>query len=205
MEKIINYEKDIEFNTKIGEITSISLEDYFNVENGKLNGNFVLSGEYKANELSINKEAFEYKLPLEYEFDGGVEFDTLKKEIDNFDYKVEDNKLCIMIDYKLEYDVKPIIPTEEELNEDIELIEERKEIEEIEEIEEPEEIKAFEKEEVNIETEETCIYHIHMFKEGETIESIAALYGADVDLIKEYNDINNLNDKQRIIVPITNE
>ena len=196
MEKIINYEKDIEFNTRIGEISSISLEDFFDIDDGKLCGNFVLSGEYKTNELSVNKEQFEYKLPLEYEFDDNVDVLTFKKEIDNFEYKVDDNKLCVMIDYKLDYEVKPIIPSEEELNEDIELIEERKEIVEPEKVTETNEPK---------EEEETSIYHVHMFKEGETISSIAALYGSDESIIKEYNNTSSLNDKDKIIVPICDE
>ena len=166
MEKIINYEKDIEFNTRIGEISSISLEDFFDIDDGKLCGNFVLSGEYKTNELSVNKEQF------------------------------DDNKLCVMIDYKLDYEVKPIIPSEEELNEDIELIEERKEIVEPEKVTETNEPK---------EEEETSIYHVHMFKEGETISSIAALYGSDESIIKEYNNTSSLNDKDKIIVPICDE
>ena len=41
MFKIINYEKDIIFKTKIGEICSISLEQDFNVEeDGKINFDF---------------------------------------------------------------------------------------------------------------------------------------------------------------------
>ena len=69
MKKIIEYEKDIIFKTKIGEICSISLENEFNVEGNYLKGDFTILGEYKSNELSVNKEPFEYKLPLEYELE----------------------------------------------------------------------------------------------------------------------------------------
>ena len=194
MKKIINYEKDIEFNTKIGEITSISLEDFFDIEENKLEGHFLINGEYKTNELSINKESFEYKLPLEYELDDDVDLETIKKEIDNFEYKVNDNILNIIIDYSLAYEVKPIIPSEEELNRPIEPALEEKKIESVKE-----EVKESDEE------EETALYHIHMFKESETIESIAALYKTDASLIKEYNDTTNISDKDKIIVPLCDE
>ena len=88
MYKIINYEKDIIFKTKIGEICSITLEQDFNVEDNIFKGSFNLSGEYKPNNLSVNKESFNYDLPLEYELEPSINKDSIVYEIENFEYNV---------------------------------------------------------------------------------------------------------------------
>ena len=99
MKKTINYEKDILFKTNIGEICSISLEHDFTVDSGYLRGGFEVSGEYKPNELSINKENFSYKLPLEYELEDNVDLNTLSYEIENFEYSVHEDEQSVYIDF----------------------------------------------------------------------------------------------------------
>ena len=64
MNCIIPYTKEIPFNSKIKEITSISLEHEMSINEGEILGNFIISGEYKAHELSVNKESFEHVLPF---------------------------------------------------------------------------------------------------------------------------------------------
>ena len=46
MNCIIPYTKEIPFNSKIKEITSISLEHEMNINEGEILGNFIVSGEY---------------------------------------------------------------------------------------------------------------------------------------------------------------
>ena len=67
MKSIIPYDKDIKFDTKIYEITSISLEH--NEENLKseIDGNFIIKGDYKIHPISITKENFEYKTKTQIE------------------------------------------------------------------------------------------------------------------------------------------
>ena len=101
MKKIIEYEKDIIFKTKIGEICSISLENEFNVEGNYLKGDFTILGEYKSNELSVNKESFEYKLPLEYELEDNVDLSSIVYEIENFESLIEINKTFSLIEEAL--------------------------------------------------------------------------------------------------------
>ena len=113
MKKIIEYEKDIIFKTNIGEICSISLENDFNVDGSFLKGEFTILGEYKINELSVNKESFEYKLPLEYELEDNVDLSSIVYEIENFEYTVKDDVLSVYIDLGIRYDekkIEPIIP-----------------------------------------------------------------------------------------------
>ena len=194
MYKIINYEKDIIFKTKIGEICSITLEQDFNVEDNIFKGSFNLSGEYKPNNLSVNKESFNYDLPLEYELEPSINKDSIVYEIENFEYNVVDDVLSIYIDLRLNYEEikkEPIIPEPFKLEEDEEEKEEVLEIEpEIKEdrldIKEQETIiNSSPKEETYI------VYHIHKIKEFDTLESIAKEYNTSVDMIKEYNEGEN--------------
>ncbi len=59
MNLIIPFTKDIKFTSNISEITIISLKHEFTVNNDEILGNFIVSGDYKTHELSVNKEHFE--------------------------------------------------------------------------------------------------------------------------------------------------
>lgn len=241
MKKIISYEKDILFKTKIGEICSISLEHDFTVDDGFLKGEFILEGDYKPNGLSLNRESFNYHLPLEYELEKNADVGTLSYDIDNFEYTVEDDCLSVYIDFGIRYDeikIEPNIPeiTEEDLNKDIEEeieVQERSEEvpEEYEEIKEKEDTKKEKLEEVDfdivledevlptsdevrlekeeedmivestLETDEFITYHVHIVREGDTLDSIANKYGCTIDLIKEYNNVETLEIKSKLIIP----
>lgn len=213
MKKIINYENEIKFKNRIASINSISIEDTYKLEEGKMLINFVVSGDYKINELSVNNETFKYDLPLEYELDDCIDKSTIKAEIENFEYTTVDDSLNVIVDYKINYDNKKeetiIIPSEEEIN----LEKEKTDKDNLDNVKR--EILKVEKNETEIEEknmdnklendDETTILKVHVYKLGETIESIAALYNVDADLIKQYNDTTNLEDKCKIIVPINNE
>ena len=218
MKKIINYEKDIEFKNKISEIKSISIEDHFIADENMLSGSFIVSGEYKINELSVNTETFDYNLPLEYEFDKPVEKDSIKKEIENFEYNIRDDILTIYVDYSIRYEYKkdeiilPKIAEEKEIKlssieKEFETLEKNfSDDEKVENIEnstlrKTDNIIEEETELINSD-EEYSTYCVHIYREGETIDSIAKLYNTDVNLIKEYNNINELKDKDKIIVPL---
>ena len=207
MYKIINYEKDIIFKTKIGEICSITLEQDFNVEDNIFKGSFNLSGEYKPNNLSVNKETFNYDLPLEYELESSINKDSIVYEIENFEYNVVDDVLSIYIDLRLNYEEikkEPIIPEPFKLEDDEE---EKEEVLEIEP-----EIKE---DRLDIKEQETIInsspkedtyivYHIHKIKEFDTLESIAKEYNTSVDMIKEYNEGENFEINNKLIIPCKN-
>lgn len=224
MKKIINYEKDILFKTNIGELTSISLEHDFTVDENVLKGDFLVSGEYKPNELSVNKEAFDYRLPLEYELDPKVDIDTLSYDIDDFEYTVKDDCLTVFIDFGVRYEEKnnePLIPeiTEDEINmENIELpvlSDDIREEEALPVMADEDEIVIEEANEENrlddqdkdaivetlIEEDSYVTYHVHIVREGDTLESIAAKYGCTTDLIKEYNDFETLELKTKLLIP----
>lgn len=198
MKKIINYEKEIIFKTTIAEICSISLEQDFTVDDNCFTGDFILTGEYKTNELSVNKEPFIYHLPIEYELDNGVDYNSVNYEIDNFEYTVEDDVLKVTIDLAITYDEveKEVLPTisEEEINDEVPI--ERDVREEVTINEEKKQILTSE---FNDETFTT--YHVHIVGSEDNLESIAKKYGVTIDDIKKYNDDVNLELKSKLIIP----
>lgn len=199
MKKIINYEKEIIFKTTIAEICSISLEQDFTVDDNCFTGDFILTGEYKTNELSVNKEPFIYHLPIEYELDNGVDYNSVNYEIDNFEYTVEDDVLKVTIDLAITYDEveKEVLPTisEEEINDEVPIERNVRE----EEVTINEEKKQILTSEFNDETFTT--YHVHIVGSEDNLESIAKKYGVTIDDIKKYNDDVNLELKSKLIIP----
>ena len=217
MKKIINYEKDILFKTDIEEICSISLEHDFTVDDGFLRGDFIVSGDYKINSLSVNKEKFEYRLPLEYELEPNVDIDTLSYDVENFEYNVKKDELSVYIDFGIRYEeknVEPTLPiTEAEINFDDLIL---SNIDEKDDDNRVEEVKKDEIEEERHDSTHSLIenvikdeayvkYCVHIVREGETLESIANKYEVSPNLIKEYNDVESLTIKSKLIIPMENE
>ncbi len=98
----IPFESEIKFKTNISEITKMSLEHDFNVNDDKILGNFYVSGEYKVHSISINKEPFNYTLPFTVELREDIDTDTLEFNIEDFSYDVIDNDtLKVNIEYSL--------------------------------------------------------------------------------------------------------
>jgi len=88
MKQVIPFKKDIIFKTKISDITSISLEHTLSYEDDSISGDFILSGDYKMTDASINKEDFYYKLPFDIALDCRYDTSKLKIEIEDFYYEI---------------------------------------------------------------------------------------------------------------------
>ena len=119
MKKVIPFTKDIKFNTKIYEITSISLENTLSIEeNNEIDGEFIVSGDYKMNDSSINTEPFIYGLPFDISLDEYYNTDSLKIDIDDFKYEIINEEILrVNIDVLIEGTIKI---KEEEKQEQIE-------------------------------------------------------------------------------------
>ena len=52
---------------------------------------------------------------------------------------------------------------------------------------------------------EFTTYHIHMVKEGETVETICTMYNSNMNLLMDYNDLSNLTPGEKILIPTENE
>ena len=55
MKENMHIEKELLFKNNIKDITSISLDSDYKIEGKKIIGNFIIDGEYKIHEVSINK------------------------------------------------------------------------------------------------------------------------------------------------------
>lgn len=244
LKSIIPYTKNISFGSKIAEITSMSLEHEIDIKPGEISGNFIISGEYKSHEVSVNREPFLYKLPFEVELTDQIDLDSIEFEITDFSYDVlNDDTIEVDIEFSLSAD--EIAVEEEVLNPPVEevrsvfekvedpvvepnladlvdmepIVEEVKEETTTENVEERQVVVEEKKEVVEDmkESEETIInqvnptddsfatYHIHIVKEGESIETICTMYHSNMNLLNDYNEMKEINAGDKIIIPKEDE
>lgn len=154
----IPFTKDIPFLKKVSEITSISLEHEIKVEDNILKGNFIISGDYKTHEVSVNKEPFSYMLPFEIELASDIDTETIEFMIDDFTYEIIDNtSLRVNIDFNILASKKEIVEEPKPIFEDASNLfaeEERDEIDEILDIKKDDEKKPEPEKEINSNIEE---------------------------------------------------
>lgn len=133
MKRIIPFVKDISFDSKISEITSIALEHNLKMENNdSVVGVFTISGKYKMNEISINEEVFEKKINFDITLDDKYDASKVVIDVDDFYYEIiNDEYLRVHIDVKVDnlvYYKEPKAPVlEEEKQEITEIITDDKE------------------------------------------------------------------------------
>ena len=100
MKQTIPFVKDISFNSKIAEITSISLEHNLKMENDdSVVGTFIVSGKYKVNQISINEEEFKKDINFDITLDDKYDSSKVIIDIDDFYYEIiNDEFLRVHID-----------------------------------------------------------------------------------------------------------
>jgi len=244
LKSVIPFTKELDFSTKVSEITSISLEREYVTKESTVDGNLFVTGEYKSHEVSANVIPFSYKIPFTIEIPDNLEKESLTLEITDFAYDMKgDSQIEVKIELELSGNIleeqEEVEEVEEpvlEVNPDeiIEMMERKEEEEEIlqntdeivEEIpkeekkesveeKEPEEKDAKEKEEregesemilENVTNEEKyTTYHIHILKEGETIETICTMYNSNLSMLADYNDLSNVVIGEKILIPENDE
>ena len=236
MKQIVPFKKELPFKTKVSEITSISLEREINVEEeGIITGAFHITGDYKMNEGSINRDDFSFDLPFDITLDPRYDISTVKADIDDFYYDIINNDtLSVNIDLfiEAEYLSEDITKKEDTLEEEIE----NEEIEEVrvEDNDVKEDIQVLDekKEEIidkidtgevkeetrdndnitasdlfsNLDDSETyTTYYVYIVKEEDTIDKILVKYGITKDAFEDYNDITNIKPGDKVIIPMTSE
>lgn len=109
MKQIIPFKKELPFKTKVSEITSISLEREITVEEeGIVTGVFHITGDYKMNEGSINRENFSFNLPFDITLDPRYDVKTVFADIEDFYYDVlNEDTLKVNIDLFVEANYLP--------------------------------------------------------------------------------------------------
>lgn len=112
MRKIVSFKKELMFKTKVCEITSISLEHIIKEKDDDIvSGEFLINGEYKMTEGSINKEKYDFKLPFDIALNSNYDIESVKLDIDNFYYEILNNEILkVNIDLLIEAKEKEIIP-----------------------------------------------------------------------------------------------
>ena len=249
MKSIIPFTKELDFKTKVSEITSISLEREFEVNTSSIEGSLYVSGDYKSHEVSANVTPFNFKIPFTIEIPDNLVEESITLEISDFAYEMEENsKIKVSIELELfgeekeieEEEDEDITPIEVDGEEIVKMLEEASEKEkemEKEDRAEPEEelseeeTTKEEKEEAPADTvdetreeieedmtsenviitgasntpDEYTTYHIHIVKEGETIETICTMYNSNLSLLNDYNDLSEVSKGMKIIIPENDE
>ena len=81
MKKIISFDKNLEFNSMIGDISSISLDHTLKfTDRSNINGEFLISGSYKLTEASMLEDKFEFKVPVEIILNETLDLDSTEIE-----------------------------------------------------------------------------------------------------------------------------
>ena len=227
MKKIISFEKKLEFPSMVGEITSISLEHTLEFKSPTLiEGAFLISGTYKLTEASCIEDNFNFKVPTEIMLTENIDVTTGKITIDDFFYEIEDEEnLVCHIDVLVEGLEEILIeePPLEEVERQVEEIREcdgdiNKEIEiphqkEKEEKTEPpvEELREEVEEEQSLfsnlkDDEDTfTTYSIYIIRQDETIQTVLDKYKITKEELEEYNDLSNITEGSKIIIPVNDK
>ncbi len=223
MKQIIPFEKDILFKTKIGELTSISLDNDLILKGEDIvTGNFYIKGTYKMISSSTNEEEYSYKIPCEIQISDMYDTYDCTIDIDDFSYEIKnDDTLCVKISVLLDNLVKkePEERKEEELIDMTdslpikeELVKEEPETKKIEELVvderniDPVNVLNDIKSDIISDTNERYLtYKVYTVQEEDTIEKICTKYKVSVDQIKDYNDFDNLTAGLKLLIPNSND
>ena len=217
MNLIIPFTKDIKFTSSISEITSISLEHEYTVNNDEILGNFILSGDYKTHELSVNKEHFEHVLPFRVDISSRIDRESVDLAIQDFTYEIKDNDT---LKVNIEYCVNALELKEEnkqEENKQEELFERVEDDDTLEDMldnmdeitDENRNVTEDDKktilESINEQDESFVTYHIHIMQENDTIDTICTKYNTTSNILNEYNDLSTVAIGDKLIIPDLNE
>ena len=210
-------DKEFLFKSSIYEITSISIEDNYDINGSKIEGEFIISGDYRLHEISINKEDFCFKLPYTQELPSNINLDTVELEITDFNYEFNNNdELKVHVEYILtaEEGIK-LFESEAELNKfldnnDAEIIDLKENTRALNEVllpETKEETETPSKIDENMilgsinEEEKYVKYHIHTVTMNDSIESITKEYNISLNTLKKYNTFENLELNMKLLIP----
>ena len=186
--------------------------------------------------LEDTKEDFNRKIDFFLDIDENVDTNTIKVEIDDFTYDIDQNKLIINVDLSLTYEFilfdekrefdKFIESREidanslEELNSEENVCEcdertdnndelnDNKESNEVREEADEDDKRKIEDSIIDMASnfnDDFITYHIYIVSDVDTLDGIAEKYHISVDVIKEYNNVENLKSGMKLVIPICNE
>ncbi|MBQ2639936.1 MAG: LysM peptidoglycan-binding domain-containing protein [Bacilli bacterium] len=226
MKKIISFDKELEFNSIVGDISSISLDHNLKLSDNNIIGELIVSGSYRITEASRLEDNFEFKIPVEIIINEELEPDSVIIEIEDFKYSVQNNDTLVCnIEIKLEgvevvnLEEKEVLVRNNEERECDDDIKEEKyddDIKNIEISEEATEEETIDEEENNIsddsnvssifssleDSEETfSTYSIYIMQQNDSIENILDKYKITKEELENYNDLSSITSGSKIIIP----
>lgn len=119
MNEVFTIDREFLFKSTIHEITSISIEHNYDINGSNLEGEFIISGDYRLHEISINKEDFSFKIPFNHEIRSNINLDTIDVEITDFSYDFNNgDELTVHVEYLVKGDEAVLeFSDEDKLNE----------------------------------------------------------------------------------------
>lgn len=209
MKKIVPFKHEIPFKTKISEITSISLEHTLHKEDGLITGEFIVSGEYKKEDNSPTSDKFSYELPFDIDLDNHYDISNAIIDINDFYYEIlNDDKLVVNIEVVIDKITEKLIETTKQvITIDANNIESENDDKVTSStVDTKEEDRGIEQVVSNITeaqsaTEEYVTYHIHIVREGDTINTILEKYHITNETLTLYNDVNDLKIGDKLLIP----
>ena len=190
MENIINFKKDIKFDTMINEINEFNIDCDYQIKDYTINGNYKIFGTYKDSEIKIGSEAFSYTVPFEIELNNDVDLDTVTLDINDFDYQFNHNVLSVEINNHINYELIA--------NDIFEVMDD--EYRDLEDDNDDADIEIVNNQPSNTNQDDYVKYYVHIIKENETIDDIASIYGINKSTILEYNQ-EQLKVGSHVVIP----
>lgn len=205
LDDVINGEFYLSGSYKMTEASLINEDFYYNIP-----FSIALSERIDKNTINLKLDGFEYKIngdTLSLSVNLNMEAEEIKKEedrniIDDIKEGIDDIKDGIAEKLGIDNEDKD---NEIENNKDNDFLKQD------EGVEEKASVKKIDTE-VNSDTINGLLsnidksnsyitYKVHIFRDGDSIESISEKYNVSIDNIKEYNDINTINIGDKILVP----
>ncbi len=212
MKKIVSFDKELEFNSIIGDINSISLDHTLKfTDSSNINGEFLIKGSYKLSEASRLEDNFEFKVPVEVILNEVLDLDSVSIEINDFNYHVDNNDTLVC---HIEIKIEGI----EKIDEEKEILEEenRECDDDMDEVVE-DDIKAVEtdsEDESNMESifstlndsdDNFVAYSVYIMRENDSLGSILDKYNITKEELENYNDLDNIGIGSKIVIPYSDE
>ena len=206
MKKIYSLKKEVVFKTNIYDILSIALDKKFSIDGYAIKGQFIINGEYLIRENE--SDDFNIDIPYLNYIEDTYDISKIKIDVDDFYYEIKDsNKLVINIDIVVDglEEVERICEYEEEeldIVDKLELeLEEEMPVKEIP-TKEIETNVVYQKENTDMEIKKNyTTYRVYIVRDGDTIQDIVERYSVSIELLKEYNVINDIKVGDKIIIP----
>ena len=199
MKKLVPFKKEVEFNTEVAEITSISLEHTLQkVEENFVSGDLVLTGEYKIVDVSVNTEKFTFNLPFDIDIDKHYDTSELVIDIDDFYYELKDSKMNVNITILLDRLEEKIIEKKEVevLNREVVEVAEYPKVELEDSRDNVSDIFS------NLDSAQAYrTYKVYIVRENDTIEQILEQFKVTKEELESYNDLSSITVGLKLIIP----